>query len=83
LVLGIYFFLLLSGDGERAGWNSFLRGNSIEDVGNNYDVGTVLMTGRPLFSDGDIKVEMVSLLWNNFLWSLLHFLWLDLATTKD
>jgi hypothetical protein len=38
-VLGIYF-LLLSSDGERADWNRFLYGGSVEDEGNNYDVST-------------------------------------------
>jgi hypothetical protein len=36
-VLGIYL-LLLSGDGERAGWNHFLHGSSIEDEDDNYNV---------------------------------------------
>jgi hypothetical protein len=38
LVLEIYF-LLLSNDGEMAGWNRFLHGGSVEDVGNKYGVG--------------------------------------------
>jgi hypothetical protein len=32
------------------------------------------MTSRLLFSDGDIKTEMVPPLWNNFLRSLLRFI---------
>ena len=73
-VLGIYF--LLSGDGERAGWNRFLHGGSVEDDGDNYDVNILigLTTWRLLFSDGDIKAEMVSPPWNNFLRSLLRFI---------
>jgi hypothetical protein len=73
LVLGIYF-LLLSGDGERG--NRFLHGSSVEDAGNNYGVSilTGLTVWRLLFPDGDIKVEMVSLSWNNFLLSLLCFI---------
>jgi hypothetical protein len=63
LVLGIYFLLLLSGDGVRARWNCFLHGSSVEDAGNNYYVSilTGLMVRRLLFPDSDIKVEMVSL----------------------
>jgi hypothetical protein len=33
-----------------------------------------MMTWRFLFSDGDIKAEMMSLPWNNFLRSLLRFI---------
>ena len=70
LVLGIY--LLLSGDGERAGWNRFLHGDSVEDEGDNYDVSILTgMTWRLLFLDGDIEAEMVSPPWNNFLRSLM------------
>ena len=74
MVLSIYF-LLLSGDGERAVWNRFLYGSSVEDAGNNYGVSilTGLTTWRFLFPDSDIKTEMVSPPWNNFLRSLLHF----------
>jgi hypothetical protein len=73
LVLGIYLFLF-SSDSERAGWNRFLRSGYVEDEGDNYGVSTLTsMTWRLLFSDGDIKAEMVSPLWNNFLRSLLHF----------
>jgi len=74
LVLGIYL-LLLSGNGERAEWNRFLHGVSVED-GDNYDVSilTGMMIWRLLFPDGDIKAEMVSPPWNNFLRSLLHFI---------
>jgi hypothetical protein len=32
-----------------------------------------LTTWRLGFSDGDIKAEMMSPSWNNFLWSLLRF----------
>jgi hypothetical protein len=69
----IYF--LLSVDGERAIWNRFLYGGSVEDTGNNY--GNNILTGltawRLLFSDSDIKAEMVPPPWNNFLRSLLRF----------
>jgi hypothetical protein len=41
LVLKIY--LLLSGDGERAGWNCFLRGGFVKDEGDNYRVN--ILTG--------------------------------------
>ena len=74
LLLGIHL-LLLFGDSKGAGWNHFLHGGSIEAEGDNYDI-TILtgtMTGRLLFSDGDIKAEMVLPPWNNFLWSLLCF----------
>jgi hypothetical protein len=75
--LGIY---LLSDDGERAGWNRFFYGSSVESEGDNYGVSILTsMTWRFLFSDGDIKTEMV----NNFLRSLLILSWLDLATMKD
>ena len=75
LVLGIY--LLLSGDGEWAGWNQFLHVGSVEDGGDNYGIN--ILTGgmtiwRLLFPDGDIKAEMVSPPWNNFLRSLLYFI---------
>jgi len=45
-------------------------------VDNNYGVGVLigLTTWRLLFPGGDIEVEMVSLLWSNFLRSLLHFI---------
>jgi len=70
LVLRIY--LLLSGGGERAWWNYFLHGDSIEDEGDNYDVSILTsMTWKLLFSDGDIEEEMVSPSWNNFLRSLM------------
>jgi hypothetical protein len=77
LVLEIYFpLLLLSGEGEGTGWDCFLYGGSIEDEGGNYDVSifTGMTTWRLLFPDSDIKAEMVSPPWNNFLWSLLHFI---------
>jgi hypothetical protein len=67
--LGIYL-LLLSGDSERAGWNRFLYGGSVEDGGDNYDISILTgMTTRRLFI-----AEMGSSLWNNFLRSLLHFI---------
>jgi hypothetical protein len=53
--------LLLSSDGERAGWNHFLHSDSVEDEGDNYDVSILTsITWRFLFPDGDIKMEMVS-----------------------
>jgi hypothetical protein len=60
--LEIYFLLPLFGDDERARWNRFLHSNSVEDAGNNYGVSilTGLTTWRLLFSDDDIKAEMVS-----------------------
>jgi hypothetical protein len=75
LVTGIYL-LLLSGDDERAGWNCFLYDDYVEDGGDNYDVIilTGMMTWRLLFLDDDIKTEMVSPPWNNFLRSLLRFI---------
>jgi hypothetical protein len=74
LVLEIYF-LLLSYDGEGAEWNHFLHDGSVEDEGNNYGIDnfTAMTTWRPFFPCGDIKVEMMSLLWNNFLRSLFRF----------
>jgi hypothetical protein len=64
--LGIY--LLLSDDVERTGWNRFLHDSFIEEEGDNYGVSILTsITWRLLFPDGDIKTEMVSPLWNNFL----------------
>jgi hypothetical protein len=82
LVLVIYLVLFLSGDGERAGWNRFLRGSYVEEEGDNYGINN--FTGGPFFPDDDIKAEMISPPWNNFLRSLsLFLLWLDLVMTKD
>jgi hypothetical protein len=52
LVLRIY---LLSDDGERAGWNHFLYGGSIENRGDNYGASilTDMITRRLLFPDGN------------------------------
>ena len=73
LVLEIY--LLLSGDDERAGWNRFLHGGSVEDEGDNYGVGNFvgMTTWRLFFPDDDIKAEMMSTSWNNFLRTLRYF----------
>jgi hypothetical protein len=72
LVLGIYLF---SGDGESAAWSHFLHGGSGEDEDDNYGVSILIgMAWRLLFPDGDIKAEMVSPPWNNFLRSLLCFI---------
>ena len=83
LVLGIYL-LLLPGDSEGTGWIRFLHGDSVKDEGdisvNNF-IG--LTTWRLGFSDGDIKAEMMSPSWNNFLRSFFVLLWLDLTTMKD
>ena len=75
LVWEIYFLLLLSGDGERVGWNRFLHDGSTEDEGDNYDISNFIgmTTWRLFFPDDDIKAETMSPLWNNFLRSLLHF----------
>ena len=72
-VLGIY--LLLSGDSEGVGWIRFLYGSSVEDEGDNYGVNNFLgmTTWILFFPNGDIKVVMLSPLWNNFLQSLLCF----------
>jgi hypothetical protein len=72
----IYFLLLFFGDSEMVGWNRFLYGGSFEDVGNNYnvDILTDLTTWILLFSDDDIKTEIVSSSWNNFLRSILCFI---------
>ena len=74
LVLGTYLLLLLSGDGEGTGWIRFLHGGSVEDEGdisvNNFIGLTTWRLGSP---DGDIKAEMMSPSWNNFLRSLLRF----------
>ena len=74
LVLGFHRLLLLPDDGEGAGWIRFLHGDSVEDEGdisvNNF-IG--LTTWRLGFPNGDIKTKMMSSSWNNFLWTLLHF----------
>jgi hypothetical protein len=73
LFLGIYL-LLLSDDSERIEWNRFLHGGSVEDEGDNYGVSILTsMTCRFLFSDGNVKTEMVSSPWNNIFRSLLCF----------
>jgi hypothetical protein len=65
----------LSGNDERAWWNRFLHVGSVEDEDDNYGVSILTsMTWRLLFLDGDIKMEMVSPPWNNFLRSLLRFI---------
>ena len=59
-VLEIYLLLLLSSDDERAGWNRFLHDVSVEDEDDNYGVNILTsITWRLLFSDSDIKTEMV------------------------
>ena len=75
LVLGIYLLILLSGDSEGAGWIRFFHGGSVENEGDNYGVNNflVMTTWRLFFSNGDIKVEIMSPPWNNFLWSVLRF----------
>jgi hypothetical protein len=61
LVLGFYFLLFFSGDGERAGWNRFLYGSFVEDEDDNYGVSILTsITWRLLFPNGDIKGEMMS-----------------------
>jgi hypothetical protein len=58
LILEFYLlFLLLSGDGEREGWNHFLRGGFVEDEGDNVGVSifidmTTFVSGRR-HQDGD------------------------------
>ena len=83
LVSGIYL-LLLPRDGEGSGWIHFLRGGSVEDEGDNYSVSILTsMIWRLLFPDDDIKMEMVSPPWNNFLCLFSILSWLDLASMKD
>jgi hypothetical protein len=73
--MGIYF-LLLPGDGEGIGWIRLLYDGSVEDEGDNYGVSILLgmTTWRLGFLDGDIKAEMMSPPWNNFLRSPLRFI---------
>jgi hypothetical protein len=59
---------------KNIGWNCFLHAGSIEDEGDNYDVSILTGLMRLLFPDSDIKAEMVSPPWNNFLESLLRFI---------
>jgi hypothetical protein len=84
LALGIYL-LLLSSDDDGKWWNRFLHNDSIKDKADNYGVSnfTGLTTWKPLFPDDDIKVEMMSPPWNNFLRSLSVLSWLDLAMMKN
>ena len=72
--MGVYL-LLLSGDGEGAGWIRLIHDGSGEDEGDNYDASIILgmTTWRLSFPDGDIKAEMMSPSWNNFLRSPLRF----------
>ena len=74
LVLEIYL-LLLSANSAGLGWNRFLHGGAFKDDGDNYGVNNFIgtMTWRLFFSNGDIKVEIMSPPWNNFLWSVLRF----------
>jgi hypothetical protein len=67
---------LLSGDGEEVWWNRFLHDDAAEHEGDNYGISNFIgiTIGRPFFPDGDIKTEMMSPLWNNFLLSLPHFI---------
>jgi hypothetical protein len=76
LVLEFYFLLLiLSGNGKGEWWNRLLHGDFVEDEGDNFGVSifTDMTTWRLLFPDGDIKAEMMSPSWNNFLRSLFRF----------
>ena len=53
----------------------FLRGGFVEDEGDNSVSSFIgLPTWRLGFPDGDIKAEMMSPSWNNFLRSLLCFI---------
>jgi hypothetical protein len=73
LVLGIYL-ILLSGDGKGAEWIRFLHDGSIEDEGDNGVSNFLsLITWRLGFPNSDIKTEMMSPSWNNFLQSFLRF----------
>ena len=60
--LRIYFLLLFSGDGKMVGWNCFLHSGIVEDADNNYGISILIssMIWRLLFSDADIKMEIVS-----------------------
>jgi hypothetical protein len=82
LVLEIYFLLLLSGDGERAGYNRFLYGGSVKDAGNNYGVSilTDLMTWRLYFQTATSRRRWCR--HHEIIFSGL-FSALDLATMKD
>jgi hypothetical protein len=68
-------FYLLFGDGEGKGWNRLLHRGSVEDKGDNIGVSIFIdmTTWRLLFPDDDIKTEMMSPPWNNFLRFLLRF----------
>ena len=76
LCFEIYLLSLLSGNSERTGWNCFLHSGSVKDEYDNYGISilTGMMTWSLLFPDSDMKAEMVSSPWNNFLRSLLRFI---------
>jgi hypothetical protein len=75
LVLWIYLLLLVPDDGKGMGWIRFLRDDSDEDEGYNYDVSNFLdmTTWRLRFPNSDIKAEMLLSPWNYFLLSILCF----------
>jgi hypothetical protein len=85
LVLRIYLLLLLSGDSERAGWNRFLHGGSIEDEDGNYGVSilTGITTWRLYFRTATSRRRWCrrhEIIFSGFFSVLLC---LDLATMKD
>ena len=84
LVLRIYL-LLFSGDGERAEWNRFLHGGSVEDEGDNYGVNSFIgmTTWRPFFPVATSRQRWCRHhgIISSSLFSVL--LWLDLTTMKD
>jgi hypothetical protein len=76
LVLGIYLLLLHSGDARGQGGIVFSIAALLKMRATIATLVSILtsMTWRLLFPNSDIKAEMVSLPWNNFLRSLLRFI---------
>jgi hypothetical protein len=76
LVLGIWFLLLLSDNGQEEEWFWSLHSSFDEDDDDDGDDGNNFLrmtTSRIRFPTSDIKVRMMLLSWNKYLWSLLHF----------
>jgi hypothetical protein len=61
----VIYLLLFSNNGKRAKWNHFLHGVSVQYEGDIYIISilTDIMIWRLLFSDDDIKADIVSPPW--------------------
>ena len=82
LVLGIY--LLLFGNGEKAGWNRFLHGGSVEDEDDNYGVSILIgMTWILYFRAATSRRRYCHRHGIIFSGLFSVLLWLDLGTMND